>query len=274
MRILVTGNLGFIGSQLQKKLENSKHTVTGIDKEFLNNKNWKQVLKNILSSSNFDAVFHVGACSDTLEQNVNYMMILNYETTKIITDFCSSKDIPLIYSSSAANYGSQGVCPSNLYGWSKYCAEDYVVNKGGIALRYFNVYGPGEDNKGKMSSLAHQMFLKNKNKEKIYLFPKVPKRDFVYIDDVISSNLYAFSNYSKLKGKYYHVGSGQAESFEKMMNLLQIKFEHCTEDKIPKGYQFFTCSDKKRWLTGWVPLFDLEKGIKKYKKYLEKTYNK
>ena len=269
MKALVTGNLGFIGSQLQKDLELNNHTVIGIDKEYLDKKNWKQVLNDFLTSSKPDVIFHIGACSDTLEENVNYMMILNYESTKIIADFCSENQVRLIYSSSAANYGAEGLYPSNLYGWSKYCAEDYVLSMGGIALRYFNVYGPGESRKGKMSSLAYQMFLKKRNKQKVLLFPKGPKRDFVYVKDVVSSNLYAYDNYSKLKGSYYHVGSGAAESFEKMMNLMNIEFEYHEENKIPKGYQFFTCSDKDRWLKGWQPLYNLEKGIEDYKKFLE-----
>jgi ADP-L-glycero-D-manno-heptose 6-epimerase len=269
MKALVTGNVGFIGSQMQKYLESNNHIVVGIDKEYLDIKSWRHVLKNLLSSSSPDVVFHIGACSDTLERDVNYMMNLNYESTKIIADFCSENQIPLIYSSSAANYGIEGLCPSNLYGWSKYCAEDYVISKGGIALRYFNVYGPGESHKGEMSSLAYQMFLKKKNKENVLLFPKDPKRDFVYIKDVISSNIYACNNYSKLKGRYYHVGSGTAESFEKMMNLMNIEFEYHEESKIPKGYQFFTCSNKDMWLNGWLPLYDLQEGIEDYKKFLE-----
>ena len=64
--------------------------------------------------------------------------------------------MPIIYSSSAANYGSDGKLPSNLYAWSKYTAECYVNSNGGISLRYFNVYGPKEQHKGKMSSVIYQ----------------------------------------------------------------------------------------------------------------------
>ena len=121
---------------------------------------------------NYDAVFHVGACSDTLETNVDYMMTRNYESTKIIMDWCVKNNKPMIYSSSAANYGTNNLYPSNLYGWSKYVGEGYVISNGGIALRYFNVYGPGEEDKGKMASVAYQMFIKNTKGEKITLFPK------------------------------------------------------------------------------------------------------
>ena len=73
---------------------------------------------------------------------------------------------PIIYSSSAANYGINNRYPSNLYGWSKYAAECYVVANGGIALRYFNVYGPGEEFKGNMASVAYQAYKTNKQNKK------------------------------------------------------------------------------------------------------------
>ena len=67
--------------------------------------------------------------------------------------------------------------------------EGYVVSNNGIGLRYFNVYGPGEEDKGRMSSVAYQMFLKDKNNEEIKLFPKKPKRDFVYVKDIVKANI-------------------------------------------------------------------------------------
>jgi ADP-L-glycero-D-manno-heptose 6-epimerase len=122
---------------------------------------WTDELIQKLNDYKVEGIFHVGACSNTLETDVNYMMTRNYESTKIISDFCSENDIPLIYSSSAANYGNNQEFPSNLYGWSKYVAEQHVIQNGGVALRYFNVYGPGEEHKGKMSSVAYQMMMKH-----------------------------------------------------------------------------------------------------------------
>ena len=107
------------------------------------------------------------------------MMLLNYEVTKYITDLCYEHMIPLVYSSSAANYGTNEQYPSNLYGWSKYAGEGYVVSRGGVALRYFNVYGPGEEDKGRMASVAYQMYKRYQNGDEIKLFPKKPLRDFV-----------------------------------------------------------------------------------------------
>lgn len=270
MKILVTGTSGFIGSQLANSLEKGGHKfIVKIDDEYLKD-NWKENLLDILSFNKPDVVFHVGACSDTLEQNVNYMMTRNYETTKLLCDWCKQNNKKIIYSSSAANYGTNGEYPSNLYGWSKYVAEDYVINTGGIALRYFNVYGPGEDKKGRMASFLLQAYKKNKNNEKVFLFPKQPTRDFIYIDDVVSANISAMNNYEIARGKYYEVSTGTSSSFEEMLKLAKIKYNYLPENKIPLGYQFYTRGDSTKWLPGWKPKFNLSLGVTKYTSHLNK----
>jgi ADP-L-glycero-D-manno-heptose 6-epimerase len=262
MKIIITGTKGFIGSNIKKELEN-KFEIIEINEDVFKNTSWRdEVSKHFWLD--IVAVFHVGACSDTLETDVNYMMLVNYEFTKHLMNLCKSKNIPMIYSSSAANYGTNNEHPSNLYGWSKYVSEDYVTSSGGIGLRYFNVYGPGEQNKGKMASVAFQMSEKSKNNEDIKLFPKKPKRDFVYVKDVVSANIHAFENYEELCGKYYEVGSGEARPFEDVMKIMDIPYEYHDENLIPKGYQFYTCSDKKKWMKNWNSKWSLEDGLKDY----------
>ena len=261
-KIIITGTLGFIGSNLKKELE-SRFEIIQINENLFQTTNWREEVSKFFCTD-LKAVFHVGACSNTLESDVNYMMLVNYEFTKHLANLCASKKIPLIYSSSAANYGTNGEYPANLYGWSKYAAEDHVISKGGIGLRYFNVYGPGEQSKGKMASVAFQMNEKHNNNEEIKLFPKKPKRDFVYIKDVISANIHAFENYKTLGGKYYEVGSGTARMFEDVMKNMNIPFEYHEETLIPKGYQFYTCSNKIKWMKGWESKWTLEDGLKDY----------
>jgi ADP-L-glycero-D-manno-heptose 6-epimerase len=198
------------------------------------------------------------------------MMTLNFESTKILMDYSKKYDVPIIYSSSAANYGTNNLYPSNLYGWSKYVAEQYVISNGGIALRYFNVYGPGEEHKGKMASVAFQMYQKHLRDEKVSLFPKKPLRDFVYVKDVVDANIFAYENYDRLKGRYYEVGSGEARGFEDVLKLMDISFDYVDETLIPNGYQFYTCSNPDKWMNGWFPSWNLELGIKDYKDYLKK----
>jgi ADP-L-glycero-D-manno-heptose 6-epimerase len=173
-----------------------------------------------------------------------------------------------IYSSSAANYGTNDEYPSNLYGWSKYTAEQYVIKCGGIALRYFNVYGPLEDHKGKMASVAYQMLEKQKEGQEIKLFPKKPQRDFVYVKDIISANLFAMKWFEDYQGQWYEVGSGDARTFEDVLDILEIPYTYHNEKDIPKGYQFHTKSNSENWMVGWTPQYNLEKGLKDYLTFL------
>jgi len=216
MITLITGYKGFIG----KNLYNKFISKIGIGEDYN-----KESLENFLNINNPDAIFHVGACSNTLNNDVNYMMEKNYLSTKWIVDWCVKNNKKIIYSSSAAVYGNDGKQPSNLYGWTKLLGEDYVVAKGGIALRYFNVYGPGEEHKEKMASIIYQNWSKNQ----IKLFPGEPKRDFVYIDDIVNANLFALEHYEYLKGTWYDVGSGENNKFETIFEILNIPYSYLNE---------------------------------------------
>jgi ADP-L-glycero-D-manno-heptose 6-epimerase len=262
MKVLITGTNGFIGKNLKKALK--KHQILSINEDIFDSSDWIQILHDKVWEFQPEVVYHIGACSNTLEQDVNYMMVVNYEFTKHLSDICLSLGIPLIYSSSAANYGTNGKYPSNLYGWSKYAAEDYVLSNGGVSLRYFNVYGPGEEHKEKMASVAYQMY----NLSKAYLFPGQPKRDFIYVDDVVSANIFAFKNFNQLLPTYYEVGTGEAKTFEDILSIMGKEFTYHKESSIPQGYQFYTCSDKTKWMPQWSPKYNLKKGLKKYLKYL------
>lgn len=266
-KVIITGSNGFIGKNLLSEIKD-KFEILEINEDLFNQLYWTKSFSSILSNFKPDIIFHVGACSNTLEQDVNYMMTRNYESTRIISDYCYQNNCKLIYSSSAANYGTNGLHPSNLYGWSKYVGEKHVIKNYGIALRYFNVYGPYENDKGKMASVAYQMTLRYKNGDDIKLFPNKPLRDFVYIKDVISANLYALENYNELKGNYYEVGSGESRSFEDIMNILEIPFSYFEEKDIPVGYQFHTESTPINWMNGWKPKYKLEEGLKEYKLWI------
>jgi ADP-L-glycero-D-manno-heptose 6-epimerase len=267
-KIIITGVNGFVGKNLKSTIDLSRTEILGIDDEYFNSANWRNKLLGILNKFKPSVIFHIGACSDTLETNVQYMMERNYESTKVISDWCQSHGSQMIYSSSAANYGNTGEYPSNLYGWSKYVAEDYVVKNGGIALRYFNVYGPGEENKGRMASFLFQSFLNSKNERTNYLFPKTPKRDFVYVKDVVSANIFAHGNYSLFQGSFYEVSTGVATTFEEILDKFGLHYEYSDEAAIPIGYQFYTCGDKAKWMSGWKPEYSIERATKEYKIYL------
>jgi len=262
MVILVTGHKGFIGKNL---IKNNKHHFITIDDEYFNEVNPKEYLEKFLNNTNPNAILHCGACSDTLNTDTDFMMERNYLSTKWLVDWCKQNGKKIIYSSSAAIYGVDGSKPSNLYGWTKMLGEGYVVSNGGIALRYFNVYGPGEEHKGKMASMIYQNFFK----DNVKLFPGNPKRDFVYIDDVVSANFYALDYYDSLKGNWYEVGTGQSVEFETIFDILKIPYSYTTESEIPNGYQFNTISLNDKHMGGWQPTINIFDGIEKYKKYLK-----
>ncbi len=262
-KVIVTGSKGFIAKNLIKEID-GKYDLMFIDEDIFNDSNWVINLSNILHSFGPNIIFHIGACSDTLELNVNYMMTRNYEFTRILSDYCHDFNCKMIYSSSAANYGTNDLYPSNLYGWSKYVAEQYIIKNGGIGLRYFNVYGPLEDHKGKMASVAYQMLEKQKNGQEIEIYPLKPQRDFVYVKDIVNANLFASKWYSDYSGNWYEVGSGDARTFEDVLDILKIEYSYTDENTIPKGYQFYTKSNPNKWMFGWKPQYNLEEGLKDY----------
>lgn len=260
--IILTGADGFIGNNILKTLKKdaSLNTIS-IESEFYQISDWKEKLEDLIKTANH--ILHVGADSNTLNTDVEKVMFLNFYTSKIIFDLAKKYNVCVVYSSSAACVGVDGY-PSNLYAWSKFSAEQYGLqnNEDFVALRYFNVYGPGEEKKQEMSSVAYQAWLKNE----FELFPKEPERDFVYIDDVVSATLHPV--YYEVDKGVYDVGTGKARKFEEVLNLLNIEYTYKSESSIPDGYQFFTQADKNKFMLNWSPQFTLEKGIKNYVNYL------
>tara|TARA_Y100000310_G_scaffold203634_1_gene203886 strand:+ start:1892 stop:2737 length:846 start_codon:yes stop_codon:yes gene_type:complete len=261
MKILLTGSYGFIGKNIKNELL-PKHNLIYLEKDFIDNQDWENLLEENVKL--VDTILHIGAISDTTLQDPNEMLKYNYWFSKKLFDCAKKYDKKVIYASSAATTGVSGT-PTSIYAWSKLMAEQYGLALGGqfIALRYFNVYGPGEEHKGKMASVAYQAYKQGTFK----LFPKNPKRDFIYIKDVVSATLYPLIN--EIPSGVYEVGSGKARSFKDMLDYLEILHEYRNEEDIPDGYQYYTKSDSKKWMPGWKPEYNIEQGIKEYKKYLK-----
>lgn len=267
-KIIVTGNQGFIGKALHQKLVQLNYEVFGLEAWIYQRARWQDRLHEFIVDHKPDAIFHVGACSDTTSTDVNEMMKLNVESTHVIADWCQFKSVPLIYSSSASIHGNKN-SPETLYAWSKYLGELYATKCGAVALRYFNVYGNYEIPKGKMASVACQAYLKHKNGKVMRLFPNEASRDFVYINDVVDANIYALENYESFKGGYFHVGSGESSTFEEVMNIMGIPYEYTDVSEIPNNYQKYTLADSKRFMKGWSPKYNLETGLSHYKSMLD-----
>ncbi|KAB2842988.1 MAG: ADP-glyceromanno-heptose 6-epimerase [Burkholderiales bacterium] len=249
MYIVVTGAAGLIGSNLVRGLNaRGEREVLAVDHlkradkfrnlvdaEIADYLDKEEFLARI-EGGDFDgeiaAVLHQGACSDTMETDGRYMMQNNYRYSVRLLEYCQSEDVPFIYASSSAVYGGGGVfreerdCerPLNVYGYSKFLFDQYVRRLDGdrtaqiAGFRYFNVYGPGEDHKGRMASVAWHFFHQYRKEGQVRLFdgsggygPGEQRRDFIFVEDVVRVNLF-FLDHPELSG-IFNVGTGQAASF-------------------------------------------------------------
>jgi ADP-L-glycero-D-manno-heptose 6-epimerase len=192
------------------------------------------------SYGQIEAIFHEGACSDTMESNGKYMMENNYTTSVNLFQACQKRGARLLYASSAATYGGSDTFredpafehPLNVYGYSKLlfdqrmrreCGVDFqrsVIGKTGqvVGFRYFNVYGPQEQHKGRMASVAFHQFNQFQAEGRVKLFgeyggyaPGSQMRDFVFIDDVVAVNLWFF-DHPGISG-IFNLGTGRAQPF-------------------------------------------------------------
>ena len=188
-----------------------------------------------------EAVFHEGACSDTMEQDGKYMMANNYGVSCALFHACQKRGSRLLYASSAATYGGSDTFkedpahehPLNVYGYSKLlfdqrmrreCGPDFERCRIGrltqvVGFRYFNVYGPREQHKGRMASVAFHQFNQFRDQGRVKLFgeyggyaPGGQMRDFVFIDDVVAVNLWFFDHPEK--SGIFNLGSGCAQPFK------------------------------------------------------------
>jgi ADP-L-glycero-D-manno-heptose 6-epimerase len=228
-------------------------------------------LTQIMAGDDFgpiEAIFHEGACSATTEWDGKYMMLNNYEYSKELLHYCLDREIPFLYASSAATYGETETFVEerefegalNVYGYSKQQFDNYVrrlwqdAEEHGEQLsqitgfRYFNVYGPREDHKGSMASVAFHLNnqINAGENPKLFAGSESFKRDFIYVGDVSKVNLWFLE--SGVSG-IFNCGTGNAESFEEVAKAVIKHHSQGEIQTIPfpehlKGaYQEFTQAD-------------------------------
>lgn len=263
MRVIVTGAAGFIGSNLVKSLNEQGITdvlavdnltrgdkfVNLVDCEISDYMDKVDFLAAVRSGKlgHYNAIFHEGACSDTMEHNGNYMMSNNYEYTLRLFDWAQNHNVHFLYASSAAVYGGsvefresrEVEKPLNVYGYSKFLFDQILRRRMEEGLkapvhgfRYFNVYGSREQHKGRMASVAFHNFNQFKEGGRVKLFGPYDgyqagcqRRDFVSVEDVVKVNMF-FLNNPKTASGVYNLGSGRAQTFNDValtaLNTLRV----------------------------------------------------
>ena len=250
MTIIVTGAAGFIGANIVQVLNaRGEKNIIAVDDlrpadkyrnladldiiDYLDKDEFLEAFR----SGRFGkvkAVFHEGACSDTMETDGIFMMANNYRYTMDLLDICTAQKVQLLYASSAATYGGSDVFvegrehekPLNIYGYSKFIFDQVMRKRFAekantaqvVGFRYFNVYGPRESHKGRMASVAFHQYHQYKANGHVKLFgeyggygPGEQSRDFVSVEDVVKVNLF-FLDHPEISG-IFNLGTGRAQPF-------------------------------------------------------------
>lgn len=315
--IVVTGGAGFIGANIVKALNaRGRDDVMVVDDlrdgtkfvnladctlaDYLDKEDFISRVKAALRGETvdlptIDAIFHEGACSDTTEWDGHYMMENNFEYSKVLLNYCEKLGIPFLYASSAATYGGSEVFkeapehekPLNVYGYSKLLFDQHVRSRWSelttqvVGFRYFNVYGPREQHKGKMASVAYHNHLQIRNGETLKLFGAyggyeagMQSRDFVYVGDVVDVNLWFLDNPSA--SGIFNLGTGRAEPFKAIGEAVIDFYGQGEIDYIPfpqelKGrYQSYTRADISNLRASGcdVEFKTVAQGVKAYLEWL------
>lgn len=282
--IVVTGGAGFIGANIVKGLnERGEKDIIVVDDLSDGTKFVNLVDCDIADYMDIDefrakvandelpplqAVFHEGACSSTTEWDGKYMMDNNYTYSKELFHYCQRHRVPFLYASSAATYGGSSEFreeaefekPLNVYGYSKLQFDDYVrahsdkLTAQVVGFRYFNVYGPREQHKGSMASVAfhhHQQVLAGENPKLFGAYDGydagMQSRDFIYVGDVVAVNFW-FLDHPDVSG-VFNLGTGRAEPFKTIADTVigfykkgDIEFIDFPES-LKGRYQSFTQAD-------------------------------
>ncbi|UWZ93438.1 ADP-glyceromanno-heptose 6-epimerase [[Pasteurella] aerogenes] len=251
--IIVTGGAGMIGANIVKalndmgrkdilvvdNLKDGTKFVNLVDLDIADYCDKEDFLASIIAGDDLgdiDVIFHEGACSATTEWDGKYLMHNNYEYSKELLHYCLEREIPFFYASSAATYGDktefveerQFEGPLNAYGYSKFLFDQYVreilpeANSPVCGFKYFNVYGPREQHKGSMASVAFHLNTQINRGENPKLFAGSEHflRDFIYVGDVAEVNIWAWKN--GVSG-IFNLGTGKAQSFKEVADAV-VKF--------------------------------------------------
>ncbi|MDF2549877.1 MAG: hldD [Chlamydiales bacterium] len=311
--ICITGGAGFIGSALIRQLNNGGfHRLLIVDSlgksEKWKNLVGKQFVDLIDKSALFDwlaargdevkAFVHLGACSSTVETDASYLLENNYRFSVKLAEYALKHQKRMVYASSAATYGDGSfgfdddedfldqLAPLNMYGYSKHLFDLWAKREGALkhfaGLKYFNVFGPNEYHKGRMSSAIVKLLPEILKSGSVSLFKSDDSqfadggqlRDFIYVKDVVqATQAFLMNRHSGI----YNIGTGKARSWNDLATSLfqalqltpRIHYIDMPEDLVGK-YQNFTEAVMRKTtlaLPDWRPR-TLEESVQDYVPYL------
>lgn len=309
--IIVTGANGFIGSAFIWELNQRGVTdiiavdAVGLDtRNVLAKRQYKQFflapelwsfLAQPETQKKVQWIVHMGACSSTTEKNWDYLYTNNFEYSQRLFSWCAQFQKNLIYASSAATYGagengfsdvfdSEKLKPLNLYGDSKVLMDRWAIKQSATppawyGLKFFNVFGPNEYEKGAMASVAFKAFHQVQKNQSLGLFKSYHTtykdgeqlRDFIYVKDV-TRWMFELMEKKPTSG-IYNMGFGQARTwldmarplFQTLDLPLKINWLDMPED-IKNQYQYFTEANMQKWNSMGMsaPQWPLEKAVADY----------
>ena len=297
MRCLVTGGAGFIGSNLAVELERRGHEVAVLDNFRVGNmRNLDGFEGDIIDadvrdfewiSAAADAIFHQAAITGVVNPSDgsmigdDYIEDVNFRASRRLFEFCSKRNIPLVYASSAATYGMSPApqreddagSPTNAYGTSKWQFDKFVIESTFenlvVGLRYFNVFGPRENFKGRLASMVFQLYLQMSSgkRPKIFRYGE-QKRDQVYVKDVVSATISALGADESC---IVNVGSGEGITFNRVVAALNSALSTSLDPEyIDNPYSSFYQTETQADLSlakeklGYLPRWEFEAAVKDY----------
>jgi ADP-L-glycero-D-manno-heptose 6-epimerase len=293
MKAIVTGGAGFIGSNLAVELERKGAHVTVIDDfssgSFKNLRSFKgEVIAQSVNEFTWeklgaiDTFFHQAALTDTTVSDQKRMMFNNLEGFRKVLDFSAARKINLVYASSAGVYGNEPapqketgrLNPLNIYAYSKFAGDQLALRAAQeakikiVGLRYFNVFGLGEQHKGSAASMIYQLAEQMRSGKRPRIFHDGEQtRDHIYVKDVVDANLKAFE---ARESGIANIGTGKATSFNRIIEILnEILGLRLPPDYFDNPYGFYQNStqaetrEAKR-LFGFEARWSVEAGMKEY----------
>ncbi len=311
--IIVTGGAGMIGSGVVRHLNDLGFGDLILVDDLKQSDKWKNLIGkkfvDLISrhklfewlsgrESEVGAIFHLGACSDTMEANGDYLLENNFRFSTRLAEWALKAEKRFIYASSAATYGdgSQGFSdnedaleelkPINMYAFSKHLVDLWMKREGVlnrvVGLKYFNVFGPNEYHKGRMASMVLKMTHIAREEGTIRLYKSNDPerfadgeqcRDFIYLKDAVKMTCALLQPQCRSIAGIYNIGLGKPTSWNSLASYLFQALEKKTQIayidmpiELNRQYQNYTCAETSKFnkILDSIPMTPIHDAVREY----------